>query len=158
MKKFKSDLKDGERRITQAIDWEDMTEYIKNTPQTSAIYIGVDSQNHKGYTSFGLAIIVHIESSKGGHMFVEVSKTARIRSMRERLMKEVELVVDASMKLLDLVGTRGFQVHLDINPNPEHKSNSIAKEAIGWVEAMGFEYKIKHESWAATHAADMLVQ
>jgi hypothetical protein len=158
MKKFKSDLQEGERKITLAIDWAEVKEYIKNTPQTSTIYIGVDSQNHKGHTSFGLAVVVHIESSKGGHMFVETSKTVRIRSMRERLMKEVELVVDASMKLLDLVGTRGFQIHLDINPNPEHKSNSIAKEAIGWVESMGFEYKIKPDSWAASHAADNLVQ
>lgn len=158
MKKLKSDLAEGERRITRAIDWDDLKEYIKNTPQTSTIYVGVDSQNHKGYTSFGLAIIVHIESSKGGHMFVETSKTARIRSMRERLMKEVEIVVDASMKLLDLVGTRGFEIHLDLNSSPEHKSNVIVKEAIGWVESMGFPYKIKPEAFAATHCADALVQ
>lgn len=147
-----------ERRITRKIDWKEVREYIKNTPATSTIYIGVDSKPHKGFTTFGLAVVVHIESSKGGHMFVEVSKTDKIRSVRERLMKEVEMVVDASMILLDIVGTRGFQVHLDINPDPKYKSNSIAKEAIGWVEGQGFEYKIKPESWAATHAADMLVQ
>jgi uncharacterized protein len=147
-----------ERRIVRAIDWNEVKEYIRNTPQTSSIYVGVDSKPHKGYTTFGLAIVVHIESSKGGHMFVEVSKTERIRSIRERLMKEVELVVDASMKLLDIVGKRGFAVHLDLNPNPQHKSNSIIKEAIGYVTGQGFEYAVKPESWAATHAADSLVQ
>lgn len=158
MKKFKSDLKDGERRITQSINWDKVREYIKSTPNTSTIYIGADSKPHKGFTSFGLAVVVHIESSKGGHMFVEVSKMNRIRSIRERLLKEVEIVVEASMKLLDVIGQRQFQVHLDINPNPEHKSNMIAKEAIGWVEGQGFDYRIKPESWAASHAADMLVQ
>lgn len=147
-----------ERRIIRSINWDEVREYISKTPATSTIYVGVDSQNRKGHTDFGLAIVVHIESSKGGHMFVETSKTSRIKSLRERLMKEVEIVVEASFKLLDLVGTRGFQVHLDINPDPKHKSNSIAKEAIGYVQGQGFEYAIKPESWCATHAADMLVQ
>jgi len=153
-----NDLNEGERKITRSINWDDVKEYIKNTPDTSTIYIGVDSKPHKGHTTFGLAIVVHIESSKGGHMFVEVSKMSRIRSICERLLKEVEIVVEASLRLLDIIGTRGFQVHLDINPDPKHKSNSIAREAIGWVEGQGFEYKIKPDSWAATHAADMLVQ
>jgi len=158
MKRMVNDLNEGERKITRSINWDDVKEYIKNTPDTSTIYIGVDSKPHKGHTTFGLAIVVHIESSKGGHMFVEVSKMSRIRSICERLLKEVEIVVEASLRLLDIIGTRGFQVHLDINPDPKHKSNSIAREAIGWVEGQGFEYKIKPDSWAATHAADMLVQ
>jgi len=147
-----------ERKIIKAIDWDEVKEYIRNTPATSSIYVGVDSQNHRGQTDFGLAIVVHIESSKGGHMFVETSKMKRIKSMRERLMKEVEIVVDASMKLLDLVGTHGFAVHLDLNPDPRHKSNSIIKEAIGYVTGQGFECAVKPESWVATHVADSLVQ
>ena len=155
---YKSDLKEGERKITKTINWDEVKEYIRQTPATSTIYVGVDSKPHKGHTTFGLAVVVHIESSKGGHMFVEVSKTARIRSVRERLMKEVELVVEASMKLLDIVGKRGFQVHLDINPDPIHKSNSIAKEAIGYVTGQGFECVLKPGSFAASHCADILVQ
>lgn len=147
-----------DRKIIRAIDWDEVKDYISKTPASSTIYVGVDSQNHKGVTDFGLAIVVHIASSKGGHMFVETSKVKRITSMRERLLKEVELVVEASLKLIDIVGQRGFQVHLDINPNPEHKSNTIAKEAIGYVQGQGFEYAIKPDSWCASHAADMLVQ
>lgn len=154
----KSDLQEGERKVIQAIDWAEVKEYIKNTPQTSTVYIGIDSQNHKDHTAFGLAIVVHIESSKGGHMFVEVSKTKKIKSIRERLMKEVELVVTASLELLDIVGKRGFQVHLDINPDPKHKSNEICKEAIGYVTGQGFECVIKPDSFAATHVADSLIQ
>lgn len=153
-----NESKESERKITKAIDWDEAKEYIKNTPQSSTIYIGVDSQNHQDITSFGLAIVVHIESSKGGHIFVEVSKMKRIKSIRERLMKEVEIVVEASMKLIDLIGTRGFQVHLDLNPNPKHKSNEIIKEAIGYVTGQGFKCAIKPDSWAATHVADSLVQ
>jgi len=147
-----------ERKITKAIDWEEVKEYIRNTPSTSSIYIGVDSKPQKGCTAFGLAIVVHIESSKGGHMFVETSKTPRIKSIRERLLKEVEIVVEASMRLIDIVGKRGFEVHLDLNSNPQHKSNSICKEAISYVEGQGFEYAIKPDSWCASHCADHLVQ
>ena len=31
-----------DRRIIRTIDWEEVKEYIKNTPSTSTIYVGVD--------------------------------------------------------------------------------------------------------------------
>lgn len=146
------------RKILRPIDWNLVREYIATTSPKSTVYVGVDSQQHGQYTHFGLAVVIHIESSKGGKMFVEISKAERMASMRERLMKEVELAVDGAFQVIDVIDKRGFVVHLDINPDPAHKSNSICKEAIGYVTGQGFECALKPYSWCASHAADHLIQ
>jgi predicted RNase H-related nuclease YkuK (DUF458 family) len=52
-----------------------------------------------------------------------------------------------------------MEVHLDINPNPKHKSSIAVKEALGWVKgSLGIDAKIKPDSFAATHAADHVVR
>jgi predicted RNase H-related nuclease YkuK (DUF458 family) len=52
-----------------------------------------------------------------------------------------------------------MEIHLDLNPSPNHKSNIAVKEAIGWVRgSFGFDPMIKPESFAATHAADHAVR
>lgn len=149
---------EGERKITRKIDFDEIKEAIKKSSKDSSIYIGCDSQQHKKYTIFGLAIIIHIQSSKGGKMFVELSKTSRIKNMRQRLMMEVQIAVEASLNLIEEIGERKFEIHLDVNSDTRHQSSIICKEAIGYVSGQGFECKIKPDSFAATHAADHIVR
>jgi predicted RNase H-related nuclease YkuK (DUF458 family) len=141
-------------KVTQAINYEEVKDFIKHSSKESSIYVGVDSQNFKKFTKFALAIIIHIDSQHGGKVFVETYTTSRIKEMKVRLMKEVEIVVNASMQLVDTVGKRRFEVHLDINPSPEYKSNSVSKEAIGYVTGMGLHCLIKPEAWASSITAD----
>lgn len=143
---------------TKPIDWNEVRTAIKNSSKESSIYVGCDSQQAKRWTRFGLVVIIHIDSARGGKVFVEVSRCERITSMRERLLKEVELSVQAAYEILDEIGTRPFVIHLDINPNADYKSNSIVKEATSWCLGQGFEYAIKPDSWAASKAADHLVR
>lgn len=46
--------------------------------------------------------------------------------------------------------------HLDINPNPEHNSSVILKEAIGYVLAQGLKPVVKPYSIAASTVADYI--
>ena len=41
------------------------------------------------------------------------------------LMKEVEIVTAGALEIVEIVGDRHFEIHLDINPSPEHKSLSF---------------------------------
>ncbi len=151
-------MAEGERRVTRSINYDEIGEAIRKSSKNSAIYIGCDSQQHRKHTIFGLAIIIHIESSKGGKMFVELSKAPRIKNMRQRLMMEVQIAVEASLNLIDDIGDRKFEVHLDVNTDARHQSSVICKEAIGYVSGQGFECKVKPDSFAATHAADHIVR
>lgn len=145
-------------KVIQAIDYDEVKNYIKNSSKESAIYVGCDSQNFRLFTRFAICVIIHIDSAHGGKIFVETIKHDRIKSLKERLMKEVELAVTTSLQLIDVIGKRKFEVHLDINGNDKHKSNIVCKEAIKYVTGQGFECRIKPAAFASSHAADHLVK
>ena len=78
---------------------------------------------------------------------------------RMRLVQEAYKAVDIASQIVDVVGDRHFEVHLDLNTNPKHKSNLAVKEALGLVLGrLGFDAKLKPEAWASSTAADKLAQ
>jgi predicted RNase H-related nuclease YkuK (DUF458 family) len=145
-------------QLTKELNYELVKEAIRESSQNSLIYLGCDSQNVKGKTIFGIAIIIHIDGHKGGRLFTEIYKTKRIDSIRQRLLKEVELSVSTAFKIIDDIGDRKFEIHLDVNGNAEHKSNEVCKEAIGYVIGQGFEYQIKPHAFAASSASDYCIK
>lgn len=147
-----------ERKITKKMDWEEVRQAIYNSSDESSIYIGCDSQDHGRKTVFGVAVVIHIDSCRGGKMFVEISNTKRIKSVRQRLMKEVEIVVEGAMEIVDNVGKRRFEVHLDVTDNPDYMSSLVCKAAVGYVKGQGLNCEIKPNAFVATHCADMLVR
>ncbi len=78
-------------------------------------------------------------------------------AMSERLMKEVELAVDCALQIQSAVDQRCFEVHLDINPDANYKSNSVLPMATGYISSQGLTYRIKPEAFAASTAADYII-
>ena len=68
--------------------------------------------------------------------------------------KEVPIAIQKAMEIVDHLGGRKLEVHLDLNPDPKHKSSVAVKEALGYAQGMGLDAKVKPNSFAATHAAD----
>lgn len=139
------------------LDYHKLRLDISQSPETSGVYIGCDSRLDREMTLFGLVVIVHIESSKGGRCYAEKYREQRRMQMKERLMKEVELSVGCAFELCDIIGDRNFEIHLDINPRQEHKSFAVMGNATGYVTAQGFDYRIKPNAFAASTAADYLI-
>lgn len=144
--------------VTKDIDYDEVKSFIENSPPDSVIYLGCDSQNVKKKTVFGLSIVVHISGSKGAKCFVKIANCKRIVSLRQRLMKEVEVSIAGAFEIIDSIGDRHFEIHLDINGNPDHKSNIVCKEAIGYVTGQGFDCKIKPDAFAASSVADHCIR
>ncbi len=135
---------------------------LSSSPQSS-VYIGCDSirfrKNKQWYAKYSTVIIVHMESKKGCRLFHESVDMPDYGNLKQRLLMEVQLAVAAATEVIDVLGDRHMEVHLDINPNPKHKSNIAVKEALGWVKgSLGMDAKIKPASFAATHAADHAVR
>lgn len=137
-------------------DMEEVKNFIKWTSKRTAIYVGCDSRQVKNHTIFVSVVVVHIDSSRGAKIFWHVDKVPRIRSLRQRLLEEVSRAVYLALEISEVVGERPFEVHLDINPNPEHNSSVILKEAIGYVLAQGLKPVVKPHSIAATTVADYI--
>jgi predicted RNase H-related nuclease YkuK (DUF458 family) len=135
---------------------------IDSSPQSS-VYIGCDSIRYKKknqwYAKYSTVVILHMDSKKGCRLFHESIDMPDYGNLKQRLMTEVQLAVAAASEIIEVIGDRHMEIHLDLNPSPTHKSNVAVKEAIGWVRgSFGFDPMIKPESFAATHAADHAVR
>jgi len=138
-------------------------EAIRNSSKQSSIYIGCDSIRYKSsgiwWASYCVVIIVHKDSKHGCNLFSETTKQLDFGGIRQRLMVETELAINAATAIIDELDGRRLEIHLDLNGDAKHKSNVAVKESLSWVRGMtGLEAKIKPEAFAATHAADHLVR
>lgn len=136
---------------------------ILDSSQQSSVYIGCDSirfrKNKQWYAKYSTVVIVHMDTNKGGRIFHTSVDMPDYGNLKQRLLMEVQLAVSTATEIIDVIGDRHFEIHLDINPNPNHKSSVAVKEALGWVKgSLGMDAKIKPHSFAATHAADHVVR
>lgn len=139
-------------------DLDEIRQYILSTGENSSIYVGCDSRVIGNTTIFVSVIVVHINSSNGCKIFYQKDKINRGMSLRERLLKEVDYAVLTALSIIDVVGNRKLEVHLDINPNENYKSSIIVKEAVGYVLAQGLKPVLKPSSIAAYCVADYIVK
>jgi len=139
-------------------DLQEVREFIKNSSPESAVYVGCDSRQVRDSTIFVTVVVVHINSNHGAKIFWRIERVKRINSIRQRLLEEVDRAVYTALMIADVVGERPFEVHLDINPNPDHRSSVILKEAVGYVLAQGLKPVLKPDAIAATSVADFFAE
>jgi len=122
------------------------------------IHIGTDSQQKGRFTEY-VTVIVLLEEGKGGRAFYTSEKVPRIKSLRERLMKEVWMSVNVGLELNeDIPAEHALTIHVDANPDVRFKSSSYVKELTAMVVSQGFDAVLKPNSWCASHAADHVVK
>lgn len=166
MKNRFSDIKQREaltlrkfKRRDQDFDMEEISKEIASTSLETSIYVGADSKqftkNGVKMVAYVVSIVIHKDSNAGGVLHRSVKFDRDYGNMRQRLMTEVYMAGAAAAELADVIGERPFAVHLDINPDPSHKSSICEKEANGFIlGTVGFRPKMKPEAFAATAVAD----
>ena len=142
-----------------SFDFDDIRRVIEDSSESSAIYVGADSQRYKKrgqhYVAYVTVIIIHIDGEHGGRLFKQIEVERDYGQVRLRLMNEVYRASAAAMEIQDFIGNRTFEIHLDINPDENFKSNAVVKEATGYVLGMfGFKPKIKPNGFAASTVSD----
>lgn len=122
------------------------------------VYIGTDSQQDGMKTQFVTVIVIHTPG-KGGRAFYTKESVPRIKSLRERLLKEVWMSVELALEISPMLTEESeLQVHVDANPNTSFKSSQYVKELAAMVVSQGFQVMLKPEAWAAMHVADHVVK
>lgn len=142
---------------------EEAKQAILDSSKESSVYIGCDSIRFKKdkmwYAKYSTVVIVHMDSKRGCKLFHESIDMPDFGNLKQRLLNEVQFAVNTATEVIEVLGDRHMEIHLDINPNPKHKSSVAVKEALGWVKgSLGLDAKIKPSSFAATHAADHAVR
>lgn len=138
---------------------------------TLQVSIGTDSQRSgRGY-KFATVILITTQEDLGGGVLVgrggivlyatyQVDTYSRGKAgVNERMLLEVSKSIEVAYEvseMLDLYGIK-LEIHADINPDPDKGlSNSALSAAVGYILGMGYDFKVKPESAAATYAADRL--
>ena len=98
------------------------------------VCIGTDSQVKGKVTEFA-TVIVFLREKRGGFMYISNYKSEKKMSLKERMINEVGKSVEIAYHLCDLLDKYKveLEVHADINTDPNFKSNTALKEAMGYI-------------------------
>lgn len=138
---------------------ERILSFIAQSPNSEyKLSIGTDSMTYKD-THFVLAIVLH-RVGNGGIYFYKRFDHPGIRDLRTKLYTETQLSIDATnliaSELLDAdenaLDKINLSIHLDIGTSGPTKD--LINELEGWVKAIGYDYEIKPDSYAASFVAD----
>lgn len=141
----------------------ELSDYIKeyvelNKKHDIKIYLGTDSQNKSNRTTYATTIVFHIGNT-GCHVIYSKENVPLISVANywDRLWGEVE----RSVKVATYLRNNNIEIHsigLDLNSDPNTKSNKLVQSAVGYVEGLGFKAKIKPDMLPSIKAADDLAR
>jgi uncharacterized protein len=122
------------------------------------VCIGTDSQVKGKETAFA-TVIVFIRKGKGGFMYICNDTTLQKMGIKQRMLTEVAKSIEAAYPLCNIFSRYSvdMEVHVDINTNPNFKSNDALKEAMGYIMGMGFAFKAKPDAFASSSCANKMV-
>jgi predicted RNase H-related nuclease YkuK (DUF458 family) len=106
-------------------------------------------------TTYATTIVFHVESA-GCHVIYKKSRVDKINDMWTRLWGEVERSVEVALYLREN-GIEINTIDLDYNIDPSHQSNKLVKAAVGYVESLGIQARVKPDLLPAVYAADDIV-
>ncbi|SDY95384.1 hypothetical protein SAMN04487866_106129 [Thermoactinomyces sp. DSM 45891] len=135
----------------------EIQKYVREDPNSEyKLMIGTDSMTRYKETVFVTAIIIQ-RVGKGALFFYTKRTHSQMKELRYRIYRETEY----SLTCVDLLKEHGFfrmfsdiqmEIHLDIGQQGE--TRKVIQEVVGWVTAVGYQAKIKPESYAASAVAD----
>jgi hypothetical protein len=122
------------------------------------ITLGTDSELLADkQADFVTAIVVH-RVGNGGRYFWRRFKLGKFHTLRDRIIQEVMVSLEAAQILLaeaskEKVATQwDFEIHVDVGENGPTKP--MIQEVVGMIRAHNFEARTKPESYAASSVAD----
>ena len=149
------------------INMKELNEFVSNCGEKTKLYLGCDSyvfmaRDGTRMAKYTSVVVVHIDGQHGGKLFyehnVERDHSVSCNKPSPRLMNEVYKVADLYLRMVEEAENcldKEIEVHLDVNPEKEHKSSAVVKEAIGYIQGVcQTEAKVKPEAWAASTVAD----
>lgn len=143
---------------------ENIWEYIETklkTDTTLKIYLAIDSKRRKSKTTYVISLVLYSPIlRKGAEVWYKKIIEPTPPDMFMRLWKEVELANEWGLIIWEklkhiLIIKDNLGIHMDLNPNPKTKSFKVYKAGYPWINSLGFNVKVKPESWAC-RAADHL--
>jgi hypothetical protein len=144
----------------------DIAEYVReyiSSKEDVELLIASDSQCYGNYkTVYGVVIALYTPG-KGAHVLCNREVTPMEFDTSNRLMTEVWKSVQVAEYLRENGLPKPKFIDIDLNPDPKYRSNKVLRQAIGFVEGMGYKARYKHDPGkhgeaVITYAANHLVR
>lgn len=119
------------------------------------ITIGTDSQNFD-YTKEVSVIAVICEGHGGSDRISDVRTKLRVETGDSLEIAEQLITIFETTEYEDVFLNTEFSIHIDAGYSEHGKTKELIPELIGWVTSMGFEAKVKPESYVASGIADKI--
>lgn len=152
-----------------------ITEYC-NKGEDMRVIVGCDSKQRNKITIYSLVVVLYDEfRHDGAHVIYLRFTTKKEKDLFTRLMNEsvyslnLGLWLDEKLENVEIpkfkpndydrsLAMRKVELHVDINPKENHKSNIAYNAVMGMLCGSGFFVKAKSQSFAASSAADYLAK
>jgi len=132
-------------------------DYLSNNDSVELL-IGADSQSYENrITKYGIVIALYTKG-RGAHVVCMKETTDIEHNMHKRLMNEVWKSIEVAEYLKENGLPKPKFIDIDLNPDPKYKSNSILRQAVGLVEGMGYNVRVKYNGASVQYAANHLVR
>lgn len=152
------------KRVNHGLINEPLIDYLEKlieigqaNGETLRVCVGTDSQRAGLGYNYVTAIVL-VSEGNGGKIIFSKEWAKGKPTLNERMLNEVQKSIEVSYEifpLLDLYDVK-LEVHADINQNPKYDSNVALKQAIGYIQGMGYEFKVKPDAFCASNCADNL--
>lgn len=133
-----------------------LIDFVAEEPhQQYNLIIGTDSLL-SDRTCFVTAIVIH-RVGHGGRYFYRKQLNRKIESLRQRILYEASLSLEAASRISGELAGNGhsrlpIEIHLDVGDRGETKS--IIREVVGMVTGSGYAARTKPDAYGATKVAD----
>ena len=122
------------------------------------VCVGTDSQVYRSKIEYATVVVV-LREGKGGFMFINNFREKGSPTIKERMLHEVAKSIEVAYSICHILDEHKveFEVHADINTDPQFKSNPALKDAMGYILGMGFVFKAKPDAFASSSCANKVV-
>jgi predicted RNase H-related nuclease YkuK (DUF458 family) len=141
------------------VEYTEMIEIIEEHHSADGtVYIGSDTQPHRGGCIMSSAIVLHgAYNQRGGKYFIsrEVITSKTMVFLATRILAEAERTIQIAQDVATLFPDVKMELHVDIsNTDKETPTSNLASMIVGYVTGNGFDCKLKPEAFAAASVAD----
>lgn len=162
-----------EKNMTFDTVFERISAFIQREPIGNfKLMIGTDSQVHKRSTIFITGIVIQREGKGAWACIRKIVVPRKMSALHEKISYETTLTEEVASlfteehksKLIDIIlpyiynekggSTFSIEGHIDIGEGRRNKTSIYVKEMVSRIESMGFEPKIKPNSFVASAYAN----
>lgn len=134
---------------------EDLKKEIKDyTSAGGKIYVGSDSMLLPNKCNFVTVIAFHDRDLNIARYYFKKFKedSKEYRELQVKILKEVEIAIQAAQFVLKLCPEADVELHIDIGLRVRNKTAKYFNVINGWVTGAGFDLRVKPNSWASSLA------